>query len=203
MDFLPICKEDMKKRGWEELDFILITGDAYIDHPSFGASIIARILEDKGYKIGIIAQPDWKSDKDFMKLGKPRLSFLVTGGNIDSMVNHYSVAKKKRSKELYSPGGKMGLRPDRATIVYCQKLRQIYKNIPIMIGGIEASLRRLSHYDYWDNKVRRSILLDSQADILMFGMGEHQIIELAENLASGIPIDQITYVKGTVYKTKT
>ena len=203
MDFLPICKEDMQKRNWNELDFILITGDAYVDHPSFGAAIISRLLESKGYKIGIIAQPSWKSNEDFLKLGKPRLAFLVTGGNIDSMVNHYTVAKKKRSKELYSPGGKMGLRPDRATIVYCQKIREIFKNIPIMIGGIEASLRRLSHYDYWDNKVRRSILLDSQADILMFGMGEHQIVELAESLDNGIPIDQITYVKGTVYKTKT
>lgn len=203
MDFLPICKEDMQKRNWNELDFILITGDAYVDHPSFGAAIISRLLESKGYKIGIIAQPNWKSNEDFLKLGKPRLAFLVTGGNIDSMVNHYTVAKKKRSKELYSPGGKMGLRPDRATIVYCQKIREIFKNIPIMIGGIEASLRRLSHYDYWDNKIRRSILLDSQADILMFGMGEHQIVELAESLDNGIPIDQITYVKGTVYKTKT
>lgn len=203
MDFLPICKEDMQKRNWNELDFILITGDAYVDHPSFGAAIISRLLESKGYKIGIIAQPNWKSNEDFLKLGKPRLAFLVTGGNIDSMVNHYTVAKKKRSKELYSPGGKMGLRPDRATIVYCQKIREIFKNIPIMIGGIEASLRRLSHYDYWDNKVRRSILLDSQADILIFGMGEHQIVELAESLDNGIPIDQITYVKGTVYKTKT
>lgn len=203
MDFLPISKEDMKKRGFDELDFVLVTGDAYVDHPSFGAAIIARLLESKGFKIGVIAQPDWKDTKDFKKLGKPKLAFLVTGGNIDSMVNHYSVAKKRRDKDLYSPGGKGGLRPDRATIVYCQKIREAYKNVPIMIGGIEASLRRLSHYDYWDNKVRRSILLDSQADILMFGMGEHQIVELAESLASGIPINQITYVKGTVYKTKT
>lgn len=203
MDFLPICKEDMAKRGWEELDFVLITGDAYVDHPSFGAAIIARLLESKGFKIGIIAQPNWKNTDDFKKLDKPKLAFLVTGGNIDSMVNHYSVAKKRREKDLYSPGGKSGLRPDRATIVYCQKIREVFKNIPIMIGGIEASLRRLSHYDYWDNKIRRSILLDSQADILMFGMGEHQIVELAESLASGIPIEQITYVKGTVYKTKT
>lgn len=205
MDFLPINRKDMQKRGWEELDFVLITGDAYVDHPSFGAAIIGRLLESKGYKIGIIAQPNWKDEnlEDFKKLGKPRLSFLVTGGNIDSMVNHYSVAKKRRDKDLYSAGGKGNLRPDRATIVYCQKIREIYKNIPIMIGGIEPSLRRLSHYDYWDNKVRRSILLDSQADVLMYGMGEHQILELAESLDNGIPIDQITYVKGTVYKTKT
>ncbi|MBO5560494.1 MAG: YgiQ family radical SAM protein, partial [Firmicutes bacterium] len=148
MDFLPICREDMEKRGWDELDFVYITGDAYVDHPSFGCAIIARTLESHGYRVGIIAQPDWKKDDDFKKLGVPRLGFLVTGGNIDSMVNHYSVAKKRRSKDLYSPGGEMGLRPDRATIVYCQQLRRIFKNVPIMIGGLEASLRRLSHYDY-------------------------------------------------------
>ncbi len=202
MDFLPVNKEDMAKRGWDELDFIYITGDAYVDHPSFGCAIIARVLESHGYKVGIIPQPDWKSDKDFMKLGTPKLAFLVTGGNIDSMVNHYSVAKKRRSKDFYSPGGEMGLRPDRATIVYCQKLRQLFKNVPIMIGGLEASLRRLSHYDYWDNKVRRSVLLDSQADLLMYGMGEHQIVEIADALASGLDIHDITYIKGTVYKTK-
>ncbi len=204
MDFLPVCREDMDKRGWDELDFVLITGDAYIDHPSFGAAIISRVLESKGYRVGIIPQPDWHDNNAFKVLGKPRLAFLVTGGNIDSMVNHYSVAKKRRDKDLYSPGGKMGLRPDRATIVYCQKLREIYKyEVPIMIGGLEASLRRLSHYDYWDNKVRRSILLDSQADLLMFGMGEHQIVELAEALDSGIQAKDITFVRGTVYKTKT
>ena len=191
MDFLPINKEDMKKRGWEQLDFILISGDAYVDHPSFGGAIIARLLESHGYRVGVIAQPDWKSTEDFKRLGEPRLSFLVTGGNIDSMVNHYSVAKKRRERELYSPGGEMGHRPDRATIVYCQKLKEVYKNIPIMIGGLEASLRRLSHYDYWDNKVRRSILLDSQADILMYGMGEHQIVELADALNSGIDIKDL------------
>ncbi len=203
MDFLPVCKEDMQKRGWDELDFVLVTGDAYIDHPSFGAAIIARLLESHGFKVGIIPQPNWRDKESFNVFGKPRLSFLVTGGNIDSMVNHYSVAKKRRQKDLYSPAGVMGLRPDRATIVYCQKIRELYKDAPIMIGGLEASLRRLSHYDYWDNSVRRSILLDSQADILMYGMGEHQIIELAESLDSGIPINEITYVRGTVYKTKT
>lgn len=202
MDFLPICKEDMKKRGWNELDFIVVTGDAYVDHPSFGSAIISRLLESHGYKVGIIAQPDWKDIDSFKILGKPKLSFLVTSGNIDSMVNHYSVAKKERKKDLYSPGGQAGFRPDRAVIVYCQKIREAFKDVNIMIGGLEASLRRLSHYDYWSNKVRRSILLDSTADILMYGMGEHQIIELAENLSSGIPIDKITYVKGTVYKTK-
>ena len=203
MDFLPVCREDMQKRGWDELDFVYITGDAYVDHPSFGCAIITRTLESHGYKVGIIAQPDWKSDADFLKLGTPKLGFLVSGGNIDSMVNHYSVAKKRRSKDFYSPGGEAGLRPDRATIVYCQQLRRIFKNVPIMIGGLEASLRRLSHYDYWDNKVRRSILLDSQADLLMYGMGEHQITELADALAGGLDIHDITYIKGTVYKTKT
>lgn len=203
MDFLPVNKEDMKKRGWDELDFVYVSGDAYVDHPSFGAAIITRMLESHGYRVGIIPQPNWKTIDDFKRLGKPRLAFLVSGGNIDSMVNHYSVAKKKRSRDLYSPRGEMGLRPDRATIVYCQKLREAYKDIPILIGGIEASLRRLSHYDYWDNKVRRSILLDSQADLLMYGMGEHQIIELAEALDSGINVKDITFVRGTVYKTKT
>ena len=180
MDFLPVNMDEAKARGWEQLDFVIVTADAYIDHPSFGTAIISRVLESKGFKVGIIAQPNWKTTEDFMRFGKPRLSFLVNGGNIDSMVNHYSVAKKPRARDLYSPGGEMGHRPDRATIVYCQKIREAYGQVPIMIGGIEASLRRLSHYDYWDNKVRRSILLDSQADILMYGMGEHQIIELAE-----------------------
>ena len=203
MDFLPVNKEDMKKRGWDELDFVYVSGDAYVDHPSFGAAIITRMLESHGYRVGIIPQPDWKSIESFKKLGKPKLAFLVSGGNIDSMVNLYSVSKKRRSRDLYSPGGEMGLRPDRATIVYCQKLREAYKDVPILIGGIEASLRRLSHYDYWDNKVRRSILLDSQADLLMYGMGEHQIVELAEALESGIDVKDITFVRGTVYKTKT
>lgn len=204
MDFLPITIEDMKKRGWEQPDFIYVCGDAYVDHPSFGAAIITRMLESKGYKVCVIPQPNWKTTDDFTKFGKPRLAFLVSGGNIDSMVNHYSVAKKKRDKDLYSPGGEGGHRPDRATIVYCQKIREAYGNsVTIMIGGIEASLRRLSHYDYWDNKVRRSILLDSQADLLMYGMGEHQIVELAEALDSGIEARDITFVRGTVYKTKT
>lgn len=204
MDFLPVTYDEMIQRGWEQPDFVYICGDAYIDHPSFGAAIITRMLESKGYKVCFIAQPDWKSTKDFMRFGKPRLAFLVSGGNIDSMVNHYSVAKKKRDKDLYSPGGEGGHRPDRATIVYCQKIREAYGNsVNIMIGGIEASLRRLSHYDYWDNKVRRSILLDSQADILMYGMGENQIIELAEALDSGLDIHDLTYIRGTVYKTKT
>lgn len=204
MDFLPVTIEDMEKRGWDQPDFIYVCGDAYVDHPSFGAAIITRMLESKGYKVCIVPQPDWKNTDDFTKFGKPRLAFLVSGGNIDSMVNHYSVAKKRRDKDLYSPGGEGGHRPDRATIVYCQKIREAYGNsVTIMIGGVEASLRRLSHYDYWDNKVRRSILLDSQADILMYGMGEHQIVELAEALDSGIEAKDITFVRGTVYKTKT
>ena len=203
MDFLPVNMDEAKARGWEQLDFVIVTADAYIDHPSFGTAIISRVLESKGFKVGIIAQPNWKTTEDFKRFGKPRLSFLVNGGNIDSMVNHYSVAKKPRARDLYSPGGEMGHRPDRATIVYCQKIREAYGQVPIMIGGIEASLRRLSHYDYWDNKVRRSILLDSQADILMYGMGEHQIIELAEALDSGIDVHDLTFVRGTVYKSKT
>ena len=204
MDFLPVTLEEMKQRGWEQPDFIYVCGDAYVDHPSFGAAIITRMLESKGYKVCVLPQPNWKNTDDFKKFGKPRLAFLVSGGNIDSMVNHYSVAKKRRDKDLYSPGGEGGHRPDRATIVYCQKIREAYGNsVTIMIGGIEASLRRLSHYDYWDNKVRRSILLDSQADILMYGMGEHQIIELAEALDSGIDAKDITFIRGTVYKTKT
>lgn len=200
--FLPISKEDMVERGWEQLDFVLITGDAYVDHPSFGAAMISRLLENKGYKVGIIAQPDWRKTEDFKKLGKPKLGFLITGGNIDSMVNHFSVSKKRRKVDAYSPGGKMGLRPDRATIVYSHKVREAYKNVPIILGGIEASLRRLAHYDYWEDGVRRSILLDSKADLLVYGMAERAIVEVAESLESGIPIEEITYVKGTVYKIK-
>ncbi len=200
MSFLPIKKEELKT---EVADFVLVTGDAYVDHPSFGAAIIARLLESRGYSVGIIAQPDWKNIESFKEFGKPRLGFLVTGGNIDSMVNHYSVAKKLRDKDMYSPNAKMGLRPDRATIVYGNKIREAYKDTVIIVGGIEASLRRLSHYDYWDNKVRRSILLDAAADILVYGMGEHQIVEIAEALDSGLEVQHISFVKGTVYKTKT
>lgn len=202
MPFLPVTKEEINKLGWESPDFIYVCGDAYVDHSSFGAAIICRMLESFGYKVCIISQPDWHSTSDFTRFGEPRLAFLVSAGNIDSMVNHYTVAKKRRSKDAYSPGGQAGLRPDRATIVYCNKIREAYKNAAIVIGGIEASLRRLSHYDYWDNKVRRSILLDSGADLLLYGMGEHQIIELAEALDSGLPIQEITYLKGSVYKTR-
>ena len=200
--FLPISIEDMKERGWEQLDFVLVSGDAYVDHPSFGTAVIGRVLENRGYKVGIIAQPEWENNEAFMILGKPKLGFLITAGNIDSMVNHYTVAKKKRSDDLYSPGGKGGYRPDRATIVYSNRVKEIYSDVPIILGGIEASLRRFAHYDYWSNKVRRSILLDAKADILVYGMGERQIIEIAEALESGIPVKEITFISGTVYKTK-
>lgn len=201
-NFLPVNKEDMKERGWEQLDFILVSGDAYVDHPSFGTAVIGRVLESRGYKVGIIAQPEWENNEAFKVLGKPKLGFLITSGNIDSMVNHYTAAKKKRSDDLYSPGGKGGYRPDRATIVYSTKVKELYSDVPIILGGLEASLRRFAHYDYWSNKVRRSILLDSKADLIVYGMGERQIIEIAEALESGIPAKEITFIKGTVYKTK-
>lgn len=197
--FLPINKQDMLERGWEQLDFILVTGDAYVDHHSFGTAIISRVLEKVGYKVGIIAQPDWKNTNDFAKLGTPKYGFLVNAGNMDSMVNHYTVSKKLRDKDNYSPGGKMGLRPDRATIVYCNKIREVYKNIPIIIGGIEASLRRFAHYDYWSDKVRKSILVDSSADLLVYGMSEKQIVTIANYLRDGVDIKEITGVSGTCY----
>lgn len=197
--FLPICKEDMSERGWEQVDFVIVTADAYIDHHSFGTAIISRVLEDAGYKIGIIAQPNWNDTKDFMKLGRPRLGFLVNGGNMDSMVNHYTVSKKLREKDFYSPGGKMGLRPDRATIVYCNKIREAYKSIPIIIGGVEASLRRFGHYDYWSDKVRKSILVDSGADLLIYGMSEKQIVEVANCINDGLKVRYIRHVPGTCY----
>lgn len=197
--FLPISKEDMKERGWEQCDFIIVTGDAYIDHHSFGTAIISRVLEDAGYKVGIIPQPDWHSTDDFMRLGRPRLAFLVNGGNMDSMVNHYTVSKRPREKDLYTPGGKMGARPDRATIVYCNKIREAYKNINIAIGGVEASLRRMAHYDYWGNNVRNSILIDSGADLLIYGMSEKQIVEVANALNDGFEAKYIRHVNGTTY----
>ena len=192
----------MLQRGWDRPDFVYVCGDAYVDHSSFGAAIICRVLEKHGYRVCFIAQPDWRSTEDFTRFGEPRLAFLVSAGNIDSMVNHYTVAKKPRSTDSYSSGGKAGMRPDRATIVYCNRIREAYKHSAIVIGGIEASLRRLSHYDYWDNKVRRSILLDSGADLLLYGMGEHQIVEMADALDSGIPIGELTFLKGSVYKTR-
>ncbi len=201
-NFLPISQEDMKERGWDQLDFILVSGDAYVDHPSFGAAVIGRILENRGYKVGIIPQPKWNTTDGFKVLGRPRLGFLVTSGNIDSMVNHYSVGKKRRKDDIYSPGGKGGNRPDRATMIYSHRLREAFSDVPIILGGIEASLRRFAHYDYWDNKVRRSILLDAKADLIVYGMGERQIIDIAEALESGIPVSEITFIRGTVYKTK-
>ena len=184
-DFLPISKEDLKKRNIDQLDFIIVTGDAYVDHPSFGTAIIGRTLESQGFTVGIIPQPKWDSVEDFKKLGTPKYAFLVNSGNIDSMVNHYTAAKKKRHDDLYSPGGKSGFRPDRAVIVYCNRIREAFKDIPIIIGGIEASLRRFAHYDYWSDKVRRSILLDSKADLLSYGMGEKTTIQIAEMFRYG------------------
>ncbi len=200
--FLPITKEDMQKRGWESCDFIIVTGDAYVDHPSYGSAVISRILEADGYKVGIIAQPKWDSPDDFMKLGKPNLAFLVTAGNMDSMVNKYSVAKKVRKKDAYSPGGVSDLRPDRASIVYTSRIKQAYKGVPVILGGIEASLRRLGHYDYWSDKVRKSILLDAKADLLIYGMGESTIRKLAKRLSLGDKINEISDLRGTVYKRK-
>lgn len=194
--------EDMKKRGWTQADFVFVIGDAYVDHPSFGSAIISRLLERYGYKVCMIAQPDWKNDKSIDVFGRPRLGFLVCGGNMDSMVNHYSVSKKRRQKDAYSPGGQMGLRPDYATTVYCNLIRRTYKDVPIIIGGIEASLRRMAHYDYWSDKLKHSILVDSSADILSYGMGEHSMIEIAEALDSGIDVKDITFVRGTCYRTK-
>ena len=197
--FLPICKDDMIERGWEQCDFVLVTADAYIDHHSFGTAIISRVLENAGYKVGIIAQPDWKSVDDFKKLGRPRLGFLVNGGNMDPMVNHYTVSKRLRKKDLYTPKGEMGKRPDRATIVYCNKIREAYKDVNIVIGGIEASLRRFAHYDYWENKVRKSILVDSGADLLVYGMSEKQIVEVADFLNQGFDGKYIRHIQGTCY----
>ena len=197
--FLPICKKDMEERGWEVCDFIIVTGDAYIDHHSFGTAVISRVLENAGYKVGIISQPNWNNIDDFEKLGRPRLAFLVNAGNMDSMVNHYTVSKRIREKDYYSPGGKMGLRPDRATIVYCNKVREAFKEVDILIGGVEASLRRFAHYDYWSDKVRQSILIDSGADLLVYGMSEKQIVEVANYLNDGFPAKYIRSVAGTCY----
>lgn len=199
-DFLPISRADMQRRGWDQCDFVYVIGDAYVDHPSFGHAIISRVLESAGYKVGIISQPDWKNPQSITILGRPRLGFLVTGGNMDSMVNHYSVSKKHRKMDAFTPGGVIGKRPDYATVVYCNLIRRVYKDIPILIGGIEASLRRMAHYDYWSDKLKRSILLDSQADILMYGMGERSVVEVADALDSGLKPQDITFVDGTVYR---
>lgn len=200
--FLPISREDMRERGIEQLDFVYIIGDAYVDHPSFGHAIISRVLEAHGYTVGIISQPDWKDDSSITVLGRPRLGFLVAAGNMDSCVNHYSVSKKRRSADAYTPGGEMGKRPDHATVVYGNLIRHTYKDVPVIIGGIEASLRRMAHYDYWTDSFKRSVLLDSQADLISYGMGEKSIVEIADALASGIAIQDIAFIQGTVYRTK-
>lgn len=202
-DFLPISKKDMTARGWDEVDFVYVTGDAYVDHPSFGAAIITRVLENAGYKIAVLSQPDWRGTADFVRFGRPRLGFLVTSGNIDSMVAHYTSAKRIRSNDAYTPGGKAGKRPDRAVIVYSNIIRSIYPDIPIVIGGLEASLRRFAHYDYWDDKIRPSILIDSKADILIYGMGEKQIVEIADRLNSGEDVSSIRDILGTCYTCPT
>ena len=201
MGFLPICKQDMVDRGWTACDFVYVIGDAYVDHPSFGHAIISRVLEQHGYSVGIISQPDWKKPESIDVYGRPRLGFLVSGGNMDSMVNHYSVTKHRRKNDAFTPGGVMGKRPDYATVVYCNLIRQRYRDVPILIGGIEASLRRLGHYDYWSESMKRSILLDSQADLLMYGMGEKSIVEIADALNAGMDVKDITYIDGTVFKT--
>jgi uncharacterized radical SAM protein YgiQ len=195
MSFLPTSKQEIKQRGWDSLDVILISGDAYVDHPSYGASVIGRVLEKAGYRVGVIAQPDWRNTDDFKKLGKPRLFFGITAGNLDSMVSNYTAHKKPRKKDDYSPGGTAGHRPDRATIVYANRIREVFNDVPIVLGGIEASLRRLAHYDWWDNTVRRSILLDARADILVYGMGEKQIVEIAKRLSEG---HDLMGIRGTV-----
>lgn len=200
--FLPVNYREMKERGWEQVDFVLVTGDAYVDHPSFGTSIISRVLESFGYRVGILSQPDWSGPEPFREFGRPRLGFLVNSGNVDSMVNHYSVFKHRRKSDYYSPGGKAGRRPDRAVIVYCNRIREAYKDVPVIIGGLEASLRRFGHYDYWDDKVRRSILMDSRADILIYGMGEKAVIEIAEALDSGLAPEHVGWIRGTCVRMK-
>ena len=198
---MPMTREELNARGIDVPDFVYVIGDAYVDHPSFGAAIISRVLEAKGFSVAIVSQPDWRSDQDFTRFGRPRLGFLVTSGNIDSMVAHYTAAKRKRSEDAYSPGGKAGKRPDRAVLVYCQKIRQLYGDIPLIIGGLEASLRRFAHYDYWDDRVRPSILEESGADLLLFGMGEHSILEVARGLRDGIPVGELTEIRGSCYMT--
>lgn len=200
--FLPINRKEMKERGWDQVDFVYVIGDAYVDHPSFGHAIISRVLESRGYRVGIISQPDWKNKESITVFGEPRLAFLVSAGNMDSMVNHYSVSKKRRATDAYTPGGVMGKRPDYAAVVYGNLIRQTYKQTPVILGGIEASLRRLAHYDYWSDRIKRSILLDSGADIISYGMGERSIVEIAEALDAGIAVEDLTYLDGTVVKVK-
>ena len=195
--FLPIDRKDMEKRGWDQADFVLVTGDAYVDHPSFGTAIIGRVLESRGFRVAVLSQPDWRSAEDFRRFGKPRLGFLINSGNVDSMVNHFSVFKNRRKRDVYSPGGKAGRRPDRAVTVYCNRAREAYRDTALIIGGLEASLRRFGHYDYWDDRVRRSILMDSRADILIYGMGERAVVEIAEALDCGIEARDTTWIRGT------
>lgn len=199
MAFLPVTRDEMKTRGWKEPDFVLVTGDAYVDHPSFGHAVIGRVLDRRGYKVAILPQPDWRSATDFKRFGRPRLGYLITSGNVDSMVNHYSAYRRRRRTDSYSPGGEGGYRPDRAVIVYSNRAKEAYKGVPVILGGIEASLRRFAHYDYWDDGLRRSILMDSKADLLVYGMGERSIVEIAEALDSGIGIKDITWIAGTAY----
>ncbi|HIX63289.1 MAG TPA: YgiQ family radical SAM protein [Candidatus Mediterraneibacter colneyensis] len=201
-DFLPVSRKEMNDRGWDEVDFVYVIGDAYVDHPSFGHAVISRLLESRGYRVGIISQPDWRDKESIRVFGEPRLGFLVTAGNMDSMVNHYSVSKKRRKTDAYTPGGEMGMRPDYACVVYGNLIRQTYKKTPVILGGIEASLRRLAHYDYWSDRLKRSILLDSGADMISYGMGERSIIEIADGLAAGIPVEELTYIDGTVVKVR-
>ncbi|BBO68267.1 YgiQ family radical SAM protein [Desulfosarcina alkanivorans] len=196
-EFLPVSQSDLRQRGWDRLDIILITGDAYVDHPAYGVALIGRVLESHGYRVGVIAQPGWRTDADFKRLGKPRLFFGITSGNVDSMVANYTANKRPRKKDDYSPGGKTGMRPDRALIVYANRVRQAFKDVPVVVGGIEASTRRLAHYDYWDNRVRRSILFDARADMLVYGMGELQIVEIARRLSAGEAIDRLDHIPGT------
>ena len=200
--FLPLCREDMEARGWDQVDFVYVIGDAYVDHPSFGHAIISRLLESRGYRVAILSQPDWKDDKSITEYGEPRLGFLVSAGNMDSMVNHYAVSGKRRATDAYTPGGVMGKRPDYAAVVYGNLIRRTYKHTPVILGGIEASLRRLAHYDYWSDRLKRSILLDSGADMISYGMGERSILEIAEALEAGISIQDLTYIEGTVVRTR-
>ncbi|MGN0629146.1 MAG: YgiQ family radical SAM protein [Oscillospiraceae bacterium] len=199
MPFLPVTKDEMKKLGWDEADFVFVTGDAYVDHPSFGPAILTRLLESRGYHVAVLAQPDWKNSYDFTRFGKPRLGFLVSAGNLDSMVAHYTAAKRKRHDDAYSPGKKAGLRPDRAVTVYSKKIKSIYPDVPVIIGGIESSLRRFAHYDYWTDRVMPSVLVDSGADLLSFGMGERQTLEIAERLNNGEPVSALRDIRGTCY----